>query len=191
MDKELLVKYLWILPYIGGVFILISILTPAASSLIIRDPSDSYTIWTWGLIAKHRFVPTWYNLMNRTTFDFVSEPLIIIISLLITFFIGGMAIKIIITAKKYANNEKDVDIRFAKYGGFVIIGIITWIIIMEILFSIFGFKEWESNFSFWNYFKANFGTIGIFIGSFLSIGGYLMDKIIHRMYDYLFYEDED
>ncbi|NVM37538.1 MAG: hypothetical protein HWN81_18225 [Candidatus Lokiarchaeota archaeon] len=189
MDKTLLVRYLWILPYFGGVLILISILTPAASSLIIRNPSDSYTIWLWGLITIHEFIPTWYNIMNSTTFAFVSNPLIMIIGLLITFLIGGMAIKIIITARKFANDEKDLDIRFMKYGGFVLIGIITWIIIMEILFSIFGFMEWGSNFSFWNYFNVNFGTIGIFLGSFFSIGGYLMDKIIHKRYDYLFYED--
>jgi len=188
MDKKLLVTYLWILPYFGGILLLISILFPVVSGLIIRRPRDSYTYWIWGLIAVHEFIPTWYNIMNSTTFVFISNPLMIVIGLIFTFLIIGMGIKMILTARRFCIDEKDLDVRFLKYGGFVLIVIITWTIIMEILFSIFGFMEMGTNFSFWNYFNIHFGIVGIFLGSFFSIGGYLADKIIHKRYDYLFYE---
>ena len=83
-------------------------------------------------------------------------------------------------------DEKFVDNRFIKYGGFVLLIIVTWMIIIEIFYFVTGFKGMGPPFSFWSYFPPHFGVIGIFMGGFIIMLGSIIHKLLYKYYYYLY-----
>jgi hypothetical protein len=185
LDVKVIIKFLFLFPYIGGILIIISLLTPAAMRWYHSTVDDSYILWVWGLLT----ITEWYHGAGwawNTTFAYIPDPFILVIGILFSIIIAIFGIKMILKARICGDKEKDLDITFVKYGGLIITLITTWMIIVQIFYSMTDFLGLGTNFSFWPNLSAQFGVIGIFLGGIFSILGYVLFKIYRKKFYYLY-----
>lgn len=192
MDVIRVMKYFFAFPYLGGILVVASFFFPVASFFNPNWFGDSsYSIWMWGLLGTviWKFHGTWYWDTEYSIIPYI--PMFIfglICCLLIIFF----AVKTVLAARKIGDEEKFLDdIKFVKYSGVIIAITIIWMILVEIIYNIYGFIDYPPVFSFWGQFNMQFGVIGIFLGASLPIIGFVLTKIFYKRYYYLFYEEEE
>jgi hypothetical protein len=208
MDVKLFLKNLYVLPYIGGILVVVSIFFPAATNFMSRRDINSFAFWIWGLVAEIDWYQIGEGWMWLNEFYIISDLLILILGIIISIIVAYLGVKIVIRARLIGKNDKYLDSHFVKLAVIPLILITIWVIVVQIYYSITGhflryFLQVEEqfplldldflnlpNFSFWNYFTMNFGTIGIYIGASLPIIGYLIHIIEYKRFDYLFFEDE-
>jgi hypothetical protein len=198
MDVKLVLKNLYVLPYIGGAVVVFAIMFPAGTHLVPSLFFHSHTFWVWGLVCtidwQHLGDWTWL-----TEFGFILDPLFLTISLMLSITIIYFAIKSFLRARDIGKEDKHLDKPFMIYGGVILILITGWIFISELYFSITGFPVnagpdlfgISPPFSFWTYFEISFGVIGVLLGASLPVIGYLVTLFLSRKYDYLLEEDEE
>jgi hypothetical protein len=193
MDVKLVMRYLFVLPYVGGILAIISLFVPGGTRIVANITIDSHTVWIWGFlcIIDWRMGVGGWGWDN--TFQFLPDVLMVTISIILTVLIFIASLIIVLKARSFGKDEKDLDFRFVKYGLILLILISLWVIAVQIYYSITGYflqfyidNGLGTSFSFWSYFDVNFGVIGIYIGGGLSISGYIALKIIYKQYDYLF-----
>ena len=188
MDIKALVKYLFFLPYLGGVLAIISMITPVAAHFHKDIYNPSHTIWIWGLIVITEWVYGFTGYAWENEFTLITDPFILIISIIISILIAFFAIKTIITSRNYGRDEKRLDMTFVKYGACILGLYILWMMILQIFYALTGFMGMGPEFSFWTYFHVNFGTVGIFLGGFFIILGPILSKAFLKRFYYLFVE---
>ncbi len=186
MDKPTISRYLFFLPYIGAVLVIGSLFAPAVSYIIKTIYYPSHALWIWGLYSEIICVNPPSGWACSSTYSLISDPFILVISIILTALIVITGVKTIVKARKYGRDEKYLDNLFIKYGGMEIIFISIWMITVEIFYAITGFKGMGPPFSFWSYFPPHFGVIGIFIGGFIIILGPIIHKILYKQYYYLY-----
>ncbi|MHA1292872.1 MAG: hypothetical protein ACTSQJ_09420 [Promethearchaeota archaeon] len=170
--------YIWIFPYIGGIFCIIAVLTPAAYLNIFGMSSN---IWMWGLTIGI-FSIMWGN--------FYSEIFGLICGIICSIVIFTCGVLIIKSANKVRLGKKEFN-RYQKkwllLGIYSILAVIVWIIIIDLSFQMYINNLYGSyyyygsfNFSFWSFFSPGFGVIGVFIGGGLTIVGSVLTKSVHK-----------
>ncbi|MFX1600959.1 MAG: hypothetical protein ACFFB6_10220 [Promethearchaeota archaeon] len=192
MDVKRVVKYLFALPYLGGILVIVSFLTPVVSDFYpawFGDYSDSYSYWMWGLLGTVKWYLAAYWHWN-TYYSFIPYIFTLILGLICSILIIFFALKTILRANRFGRNQQNLDMTFAKYSAVIFSITIIWMIAVEIFYSINGFMRYEPIFSFWSHFNVQFGVYGIFLGGSLIIIGFLLTKYLLKRYDYLFDEEE-
>ncbi len=151
----------WLFPLIGGIMLIIAFLTPAALQ-------SWNLVWIWGVSLK-----------NQRNFEITRDILRIIPSIVCSVLIIVGVIVLLKSALKIRKNGLDLE-EFKKAclkGGILpIIGIIVWMVMMELSCSldlninIYPFSS-SSCFRFWGiyYHSPGFGVIGIFLGAAIPI----------------------
>ncbi|MHA2259921.1 MAG: hypothetical protein ACXACO_18310 [Promethearchaeota archaeon] len=165
-------KYIWILPFLGGIIVFITLLTPVAIAVIpLISPIaivEYFTTWSWmwGLS---------YN--DLQGFWFWEGFPLQILSILCTIVIGVCALCNISLAKNLRKNSKK-KISIKKKGVIpsviIIITAILWIVLVDL-----GFNYIRQH-SFWDLFYPSFGIYGIFIGAGTSLSGFYSSLISKR-----------
>lgn len=198
MDVKLVLKNLWVLPYIGGAVVVFALMFPAGTRLVPSLFDYSHTFWVWGLVCTIDWQQlgdwTWW-----TDFGFILDPLFLTISLILTVTIIYCGVKLVLRARNLNKEEKYLDKSSMIYGLAILALITSWIILTEFYFSVTGLPVdsgpgsfgIDPPFSFWTYFEINFGIIGVLLGASLSVIGYLVTLFLSRKYDYLLEDDEE
>jgi len=178
-------KYIWVLPIIGGVLVLISFFTPAVS---YNDLGIQEQYWMWGLYyqsisgygSRLTFIPTQEPSQFMLPLFLIGIfPAILILSGSIKLITSGNAIR---TGRKSIKNLKNLWIGL---GIMLIIAPIIYIIGIDIIVTnylkyileeIYGFIPPIPN--FWNVYNPGFALIASFIGAIFSIVGGIASKTI-------------
>jgi len=163
-------KYIWFLPFVGGLIGIISLITPAGTAdfagYIVVD------FWMWGM-----WVQTGYIGANTIFLSDIFSTVGIGCSVLTLIF----SIIIFITANQIRKNSKNIiDTRmiWIASGILIIIINITWAVIMifmnygVILNELYGDffpPSYQFNTLIWLYFDFNFGIIGPIISGILAV----------------------
>ncbi len=164
-------NYIWIIPLIGGIIILIALVTPAAYNY---DYSGFYYIWSWGLFAyedRRPFVD--YFGKNNKFIGFNDNFVILITSICSSLFVLFCALIIIKSAIKYKKDTQEERKTLEKCLVPSTI-LISFSVVMVSLIEILFINCYER--SFWGSYFPGFGTIGMFIGAVLTIIGYYISK---------------
>lgn len=198
MDVKLVLKNLWVLPYIGGAVVVFAIMFPAGIHIIPNLTEYSHTTWVWGLVCTIDFQQigdwTWW-----TEFGFILDPLILTVSIALSVIIIYYGVKSVLRARNLNKEDKNLDKSSMIYGVIILALITFWIFLVEFYYSITGFpvnSYFDSfgigpPFSFWGYFEMSFGIIGVLLGASLPIIGYLVSLFLTRKYDYLLFDDDE
>jgi len=198
MDVKLVLKNLWVLPYIGGAVVVFAIMFPAGTHIVPSLFEYSHTFWVWGLVCtidwQHLGDWTWW-----TEFGFILDPLILTISLILTVTIIFYGIKSVLRARNLNKEDKYLDKSSIIYSVIILSLITIWAFLAEFYYSITGFPVdsgpglfgIDPPFSFWTYFEISFGVIGVLLGASLPIIGYLVSLFLTRKYDYLLDDDDE
>ncbi|MFW9941693.1 MAG: zinc ribbon domain-containing protein [Candidatus Thorarchaeota archaeon] len=172
--------YIWVLPIIGGVLILISFFTPAFYANI-GGVEEYY--WMWGL---------WYGstpIESDTIFMATEEPARYMMPIFLSGIIPAVLIligSIFIIASSMLVKSGRIDIRSVENGwiGMGIMMIVASIIyIIAIDITMLNYLEYKigtllPGFSIWDVYDPGFAIIAPFIGAGLSIVGSIASKAI-------------
>ncbi len=153
----------WLFPLIGGIMLIMAFLTPAAYR------SWSF-VWIWGV-----------SLRNMRVFEMTRDIMRIIPAIVSSILVLVGVIVLVNSALKIRKNGLELEEFKKKWliGAVLpIIGIIIWMIMMELSCSLnlninrYPFSS-SSCFRFWglNYHGPGFGVIGIFLGAAIPIVG--------------------
>jgi len=162
-------KYIWVFPLIGGIITLISLLTPAVSANLMGVITAS--LWVWDLYT-FTFVDTFGT-------EFVTEPLVLIPSLISTclLIIGG--ILLLTTGMKLKNrNLEQVNIKVPSIlaGVVILIAELLWLSMVPTFFPMTKYYGPSYPGTFWSlmgisFHTAGFGIIGGFLSTAIAFGG--------------------
>lgn len=172
-------EYLWALPLIGGILILISIFTPAYSASLY--PVEEY-YWMWGLAYTS---VTGYG--SRTIFLATEEPAQYLMPVFLSGFIPFLIITIgsltlVISSNAVRIGRCDIKQRenlWVIMGITMIIAPIVFIIGIDI--TTLNYVESQlgplpPGLNFWDIYDPGFAVIAPFIGAVLSIAGSITSK---------------
>ncbi|MFX1278808.1 MAG: zinc ribbon domain-containing protein [Promethearchaeota archaeon] len=175
--------YIWILPFIGGILILISIFTPAYYASIY---SVTEYYWMWGL---DYYSVSGYG--SQTTFIPFEEPYLYTIPMflaglipLLLILAGSLAL--IISANAVRTSRADIKHRENLWIAMGIILIVAPIIfIVGIDITTINYLEYlmgpaPSGYNLWDVYDPGFAVIAPFIGAALSIAGSIASKVIKQ-----------
>ena len=109
MDIKLLVRYMWALPYLGGVLAAISIFFPVVAHFHKSLYGPSHIIWIWGLVIITTWSTGFTGWAWENEFVFISDPFILILGIIISIFIVVIGIKTVFTARNFGRDEKHLD----------------------------------------------------------------------------------
>ncbi len=148
--KKLLQEYIWIFPLIGGVLIILALLSPVAyfEGAFFGLPVKWY-FWMWGF---------GYGING---FGVVNDGVFLIFSLGISLLFSISSLKLIhlaYTVKTYEDVYDSLNKLLYAIGIFQLILLIGWIIVFEIFYT-----------GIWAIAEVGFGIIGIFISAFITI----------------------
>ena len=173
-------KYVWVVPIIVGILVIVTLLTPVGS-VNIPSPFGDLTanLWMWDL-----YVYDFSATMGPAGTEFVTEPMVMIPSLISTSLIavggvGSLASGIIL--KNNDETRKGI-IPSALMGILFIVGAFLWLILVPANFPMekyFGPTPPGGSLTFWNIsgfgitmnlHSVGFGLIGTFIAAGLAFG---------------------
>ena len=174
-------EYIWTLPLVGGVLMLISVFTPAYSANLY--PVEEY-YWMWGL---NYVSVSGYG--SQTIFIAAEEPSQYLMPVFLVGFIPFLLILIcslalVISGNAVRTGRCDVKHRENLW---IIMGIIMFvapiIFIIGIDITIKNYLEYvlgpmPPGYDFWGVYNPGFAVIAPFIGGVLSIGGSIASKVI-------------
>jgi len=146
-------RYLWYFPLLGGVLIIIGVLTPIATFY------NELNIWMWGLIQ----VRFYGNLL-----EFVEDQIILYMGISLSIIIVLLSLIIIFTAYFYHIghfSEWKIGRLWLILGSMILVGMIIYLILLD-------FYTYNGLFPYgiWEFLNAGFGAVGPIFGSILSIG---------------------
>ncbi|MFW9771712.1 MAG: hypothetical protein ACFFBY_08545 [Promethearchaeota archaeon] len=156
-------KNLWILNIIGGLIVLISILTPTS----YNDGPPLYYVWMTQIGVD--IDPLAIYLLR-------TDLLLVAISTILALIIFSSGLIVIILTTTYLRvslNLKKLRWKLIILAGLVIVSTLAWIIMMEVFYNLYGYNHWS--FTGGGY-KPFFGVIGPFIGAALIVFGSLAKK---------------
>ena len=172
-------KYVWVIPAIAGIIAIISLLTPVASLNYMGMLSAN--LWMWDL-----YVYNFSGAMGPVGTEFVTEPMVMIPSLISTSLIAIGGVGSLITGAILKNNDelRKGVIPSALMGVLVIIGAFLWLILVPTNFPMetyFGsVPPGMGTLTFWNLsamgisislHTVGFGFIGGILAAILAFGG--------------------
>lgn len=171
--------YIWALPLIGGILILISIFTPAYSATLY--PVEEY-YWMWGL--SHATISGYGS---RTVFLPTEEPAQYLMPIFLSGFIPFLlilicSITLLISSNAVRTGRSDIKHRENLW---IVMGVVMFVapIIFIIGIDITSINYIESQLGplppglgFWDVYDAGFAVIAPFIGAVLSIAGSIASK---------------
>jgi hypothetical protein len=178
MKSTILYDYMWAFPLMGGVISLLALLTPAG---FLSEAGNIFSLWIWGLVSTRVF--DGFDYIEDIAFSdniFVITP-----SVIFSILIGVCAIVLIssaINCKKELKGVSGLKSTWLTPAILITISIIGWIISIELAFRLGPYSM-----SFWEYINPGFGVIGMFLGSGLAIGGYIISKFYIRQIDEIIY----
>lgn len=158
-------KNIWIFPFVGGIFSIISFLTPAAH-FYYQYPSYSTKFYRWMLDFYVSNV--YYENGVQTTTIGLNISLTGYISITSSILIIISSILIIISANKFRKRIPYSNIDWLTLALLTVSLTILWMVMKETSTRI------SFNHSFWGLLSPAFGIIGPFIGSGLEIIGFIL-----------------
>lgn len=182
--------YIWALPIIGGVLILISFFTPAFySNQIIYSIRIEEYYWMWGLFYVSI---TGYD--SKTDFIATQEPSQYTMPIFFSGLIPAVLIligSIMLIASSNAvrtgrRDIKNVENGWIGMGFMMIVASIIYIIAIDITMINYVEYQFEQEFGYvpldipdlWDVYDPGFAIIAPFIGAVLSIAGSIVSKTI-------------
>ncbi|MHA1883938.1 MAG: hypothetical protein ACW96S_02705 [Promethearchaeota archaeon] len=184
MRFKKLFEYSWILPYIGGVLAIISVITPASAQSEPDVFIDSHTYWLWGLVAITDWTWGMTGWAWENTYQFITNPLVLSVNVVLTLMVIIVSVKLLFKTRSYVLEKKNLDKTYLLYSA-CYFGIITaWLIINELIYSVTGFLEMGPYFSFIGYFGMEFGVYGLYLGGAVTTLGYILTMIGRHSFYY-------
>lgn len=164
-------NYNWAFPFIGGILIIIGLLTPASygSALGITE-----NFWMWGLWSI-----SYIGIGTIVDFTYYA-PEVLVPGIICTILLLIGSFKIL--SKSYnvrmgkANFEKSHE-SWLGMGILFIVTAIIYIIGMQIGFGNYFRRIYGYDVSFWGFYSPGFGVIAPFLSGILSIIGYVISKV--------------
>ena len=145
-------KYTWLFPFLGGIIVIIGLLTPIASYY------NYLQIWMWGLI-----VTRFYGI----SVEFVNDTLIFNIGIISSIILTIFSLILIITGYLYKRGHFDNN-RISKIWISSGIIILTATIIPLITLDFYDYDLYVPM-AIWVFCDPGFGAIGPIIGAILAI----------------------
>lgn len=152
-------NYYYVPALIGGILTLIALLTPAT---YLSQYSEYFYVWMWGLLT-YRYYDVYY-MQYYSGVSFTSNPIILITSIVCSLFVLAGGIALIGQANQNREGKKGFHrVRNTWIATSILLIIVTaaWMIIYDVSFIT----------SWWAYYNAGFGVIGIFLGAIITIIG--------------------
>jgi hypothetical protein len=175
------IKNIWILPFLGGLFSLITLIFPTASSSFSNDEYEfTLNFWIWCFFyARYYIFPT---VDTEIFFGFtIFTPEIFIPGLIATIFIIVSARSCVKTALHFRKGERhfsEIKKSWIITGIFYIITPLVYIVGMQIGYSLIQQRIGGSELNFWQENVPTFGIIAPFISGLLVIVGVILGRII-------------
>ena len=157
----------WGFPLVGGLIIIISFLTPAAT-FSYQESSFYSEFYRW-MLDFYIAYDYMDGILTTTRFG-LSTSITGHISYIISFLIIGLTILLLVSVIKY--KKRDLFPKFNLLGFPILIVVLTiaWMVMKEISTIL------SYNHSFWGLLSPGFGIIGLFLGAGLQIVGYIFLK---------------
>ncbi|MFW9772166.1 MAG: hypothetical protein ACFFEO_08380 [Candidatus Thorarchaeota archaeon] len=171
-------SYLWVLPFIGGLIAIISLITPAG--YIVESEGNSFKFWIWGM---------WVSKLDRGVVaisnNIFLEGTYLISGIISSFIILTTSVIVMMDALRMRRKKISIENKknlWTWCGILILIATMLWMI--EISFVSYydimvEFGAWENYYSpptaddfttpFWFYFEMDFGVIGPLINGSLLI----------------------
>ncbi|MFW9818929.1 MAG: hypothetical protein ACFFE5_04915 [Candidatus Thorarchaeota archaeon] len=162
---------IWGFPLIGGLIIIISFLTPAAT-FTYQESSFYSEFYRWMLDFYIAYDYT-DGILTTTRFG-LNTSITGYISYMISFLIIGLTIFLLINAIRYKKKRLFPKINWLVFPILTLMLTIAWMAMKEVS-TILSF-----NHSFWGLLSPGFGIIGLFLGDGIEIIGYILFKKSQR-----------
>lgn len=170
-------KYIWILPLLGAILAFITLFAPAVSMNLLGMLTDN--LWLWGL-----YIYNFSGFISGT--EFITEPLVLIPSLIVTILIALSGVLLFLTAIKL--KKRSFKLRTVRNislisGVVILVSEIIWIIMIPIFFDMayywdsfltlmpYTFWTWNAGFISLPLHNAGFGIYGGFLSAAIALGG--------------------
>lgn len=161
----------WLLPLAGGIIIIISFLTPAAT-FAYQESSFYSEFYRWMLDF---YIAYDYTDGILTTIRFgLNSSITGYISYIVSFLIIGLTIFLLISIIRYKKRGLLPKNNWLGFPILIMVLTIAWMVMKEVS-TILSF-----NHSFWGLLSPGFGIIGLFLGAGLQIAGYIFLKKIQK-----------
>jgi hypothetical protein len=171
-------KYIWVFPLIGAIVAFISLVTPATSMNFVGILRAD--LWLWDLYIN--------NASGITRIDFITDPFVLIPSIITTALISISSILLLIGSiqtKRRSNKLKTIRNISIISGALILFAEILWLIMVPMFFPMTSYWDWFLStyltpYTFWSIFllffsyplhQAGFGIIGGFLAMALAFGG--------------------
>ncbi len=161
----------WGLPLLGGLIIIISFLTPAAT-FAYQESSLYSEFYRWMLDFYIAYDYT-DGILTTTRFG-LNTSITGYISYVVSFLIIGSTILLLINAIRYKKRTLPPKINWLIFPILTLMLTIAWIVMKEVSTIL------SYNHSFWGLLSPGFGIIGLFSGAVLEIIGYIFFKKSQR-----------
>ena len=149
--KDVGEKYFWLFNLCGGIFLIISAVTPTA---YITFFGSTY-VWMFGIISS-----------SNGTFQPIGDTTVLVVGIImfIILLLSGILTILTTYGEKVEKIDKSQDELVKIWAGLAVISIIITIVYI----SVFGAGSYYMG---WAFFNATFGVVGPFIGSGIIISG--------------------
>jgi len=175
------IKNIWILPFLGGLLSLITLIIPTASSYFSNEEYEfTQYFWVWGFFYGRYYI---FERFDIETFlvVLIFSPEIFIPGLIATIFILVSANSCIKTALRFRKGERhfsEIKKSWIITGILYIIAPIIYVVGMQIGFSLYQQRIGGSPLNFWQNYVPNFSIIAPFISGLLVQVGVVLGTII-------------
>lgn len=154
-------KYIWRIPLIGAILVLIGFLTPLA---YFKNPAGGIYMWMWGLNIFDLYGYGTEILWTQNP-DILIPSIICSVGIFICILIMFGSVNIYKTSTV---NGRPTGNALLGASIVTIICTIGWMVTLEVV--------WPGYPDFWDYMDPHFGVFGLFIGSGISIVGYVLSR---------------
>jgi glucan phosphoethanolaminetransferase (alkaline phosphatase superfamily) len=161
----------WGFPLVGGLIIIISFLTPAAT-FTYQESSFYSEFYRW-MLDFYIAYDYMDGILTTTRFG-LSTSITGHISYIISFLIIGLTIFLLISVIRYKKRGLLPKINWLGFSILIMILTIAWMVMKEVSTIL------SYNHSFWGLLSPGFGIIGLFSGAGLEIIGYISFKKSQR-----------
>jgi hypothetical protein len=152
-------KYLWILNFVGGIIILVSVFTPTS----FNDTTPTlYYVWM-NQIGVDIDPLDIYLLRTDVMLVFISTILAVLL-----FSAGLLSVTLTATSLRNTVPFKKLQWKAISFAILAIASSLSWIVMMESFYNIYGYNHWVD---LGGGYSPYFGVIGPFIGAPLLIAG--------------------
>lgn len=160
-------KYLWIFSFMGGLIILISFLTPAATfAYQLSSLYSEFYRWMLDFYIAFDYIDgilTTIRIGLNTSFTGY-------ISFTLSFLIIGLNTYLLISSIRYKKITLSPKMNWLVFPILTVMLTIAWMVMKEVS------TISSHNHSFWGLLRPGFGIIGLFTGAGLEILGYVFLK---------------